>query len=274
MQPWLLTLALILKLEINEKIGVGVVVWVWVWLWLCGCGFVGVGVLDIHDSLKVKSNLSHDCLVWLVVLTIIFDSKFFPSLESLIDNINCGHTFLAICVDCGANKRVAHWEAMWLPAGPLRGGGATREKATTSPLWQPASALRGCGASRREAMWHNSSKIAMDKGGDSAMDGEMVAWLQWVMVRWWVIEGVKMGDGNSGSKIAMGNNNGSAMVMAAQLWWQSPWMAVAAIGDSNGGSMIAMGNSGCIAMDNKMAAQSLCVALQLQWTVAAVIGDG
>jgi hypothetical protein len=31
-------------------------------------------------------------------------------------------------------------------------------------------------------MWHNGSKIAMDNGGDGAMDGKMVARSQWMMV--------------------------------------------------------------------------------------------
>jgi hypothetical protein len=31
-------------------------------------------------------------------------------------------------------------------------------------------------------MWHNWSIIAMDNGGDSAMDGKMVAQSQWMTV--------------------------------------------------------------------------------------------
>jgi hypothetical protein len=65
MQPWLLTLALISKLENNaKKYGVGVVVGVWVWVWvrLCGCGCVGVGVHDIHDS-KLGFAPKHFCLI-------------------------------------------------------------------------------------------------------------------------------------------------------------------------------------------------------------------
>jgi hypothetical protein len=43
-----------------------------------------------------------------LLCSIIFDRKFFPSLESLIDNINCGLLLLAICVDCNkkSNKKL------------------------------------------------------------------------------------------------------------------------------------------------------------------------
>jgi hypothetical protein len=51
-------------------------------------------------------------------------------------------------------------------------------------------------------------------------------------------------------------------------------MAVVAIGDSNGNGTIAMGDCSCIAMDSGMAMQSLCVALQSQLTLAAVMGNG
>ncbi len=80
-QPWLLTLALISKLENNAK--------QLVWVWLCGCGCgcncVGVGVLVwvcvismiqtsvllqyISVSSKVKSNLSHDRRILVSCLT-------------------------------------------------------------------------------------------------------------------------------------------------------------------------------------------------------------
>jgi hypothetical protein len=51
-------------------------------------------------------------------------------------------------------------------------------------------------------------------------------------------------------------------------------MTVVVIGDGNGGGMIAMGDSGCVAMDDGMAAQSLCAVLQSQWTAAAAMGNG
>ncbi len=51
-------------------------------------------------------------------------------------------------------------------------------------------------------------------------------------------------------------------------------MVVGAIGDSNGSGTITMGNCICVAMDDGMAAQSLCAALRLQWMVAAAIGNG
>jgi hypothetical protein len=92
MQPWLLTLELISKLEnYAKKVGVGVVVWVWVWVQLCGCGCVGLGVHDINDS-KLGFTPKHFCLFKSqlqsfkdlgvlsdLLCSIIFDSKFFPS---------------------------------------------------------------------------------------------------------------------------------------------------------------------------------------------------
>ncbi len=58
----------------------------------------------------------------------------------------------------------------------LRGSGATRgEVTTTSPMIQPAGVLRGGGASRGDARWYNGGAIAMGEGGDSKMDGGMVA---------------------------------------------------------------------------------------------------
>ncbi len=387
----------------------GVSVWVWVWVWLCGCGCVGVSVCDIHLS-KLGFAPRHfrlfksqvQSLTWqreLGVLSdllcfIIFDSKFFPSLESLIDNINCGLTLLAIYLDCGANEWVVHQEAMWQPAGTLRGAGVTRgDMTTTSPTWQLASALRGGGASRGDAMWHNCSIIAMDNGSDITMDGKMVAWFWWVTLaamgdrgchdgrwQWWqqdcnggqlwwcngrqdssaivmaiamngnggnrrqqwqweglqwvtmaasqmaaqslcaasrsqwtvaavmgngretvaidngadmqwtarwqrncdgwwcqklVTVGVTMGEGNSGSRITMGDNGGGTTDdgTAAQLWWQSPWTAAAAIGHNDDGG-IAMGDGGCGAMDGVTAAQMPYAALQLRWTVVAVMDNG
>jgi hypothetical protein len=95
-----------------------------VWVWLCGCGCgcdcVGVGVLvwvcvismiqnlvllqNISVSSKVMSNLSHETRILVSCLTcnalsyLIANSL--SSLESLIDNINCGLILLAICVVC------------------------------------------------------------------------------------------------------------------------------------------------------------------------------
>ncbi len=80
--------------------------------------------------------------------------------------------------------------------------------------------LRGGSASRGDARLHNSSAIAMDKGGECAMDGGMAVGLQWAMV-------VAMGDGGSDGQRQV--SQWETATAAAQSRWASmvvvQWMA-------------------------------------------------